>query len=222
MTFPAVAPGKPRTGQMTVAAEGIAAAQFARCGFDVSVQYGVEKPKYDLVVARGGKLLKVTVKGSQDGVWNLIQPYAERGTDRAVSRTDYQRGIESWLDNHGSRTVCCLVQFAGAALDELPRIYLATPREIAQRLRHTEPVQGGLMLYEAVEAGDARDTGASRETIPVSWRFSPQRIEEMIASHEMAPLRRLPGAILDTPATIWPFPEKMAGERQPALAVRAG
>lgn len=34
-----------------VATEAIAAAQFARCGFDVSVQYGANQPEYDLIVA---------------------------------------------------------------------------------------------------------------------------------------------------------------------------
>jgi hypothetical protein len=56
-----------------VAAEAIAAAQFARCGFDVSVQYGANQPEYDLIVARGDALLKVSVKGSQDGGWGLTQ-----------------------------------------------------------------------------------------------------------------------------------------------------
>ena len=46
---------------------GVAAAQFARLGFDVSVQYGENQPEYDLIVARGELLLKISVKGSQDG-----------------------------------------------------------------------------------------------------------------------------------------------------------
>jgi len=207
---------------MTVAAEGIAAAQFARCGFDVSVQYGVEKPKYDLVVAKGGRLLKVIVKGSQDGVWNLIQPYAERGTDRAPSRADYQRGIDSWLDNHGSRTVCCLVQLEGVAIDELPRIYLATPKEIAQRLRETEPGLGGLMLLEAAERESAAQQAPGRNTIPASWRFSLKRIEEMAVSQEAASLLKLPPVIENSPARVLSFPDQLAHERQPMLALGAG
>ena len=35
---------KPATWQLTLGAEGIAAAQFARCGLDVSVQSGRDKP----------------------------------------------------------------------------------------------------------------------------------------------------------------------------------
>jgi hypothetical protein len=56
-----------------IAAEAIAAAQIARCGLDVSVQYGANQPEYDLIVSRGEKLLKVSVKGSQDGSWGLAQ-----------------------------------------------------------------------------------------------------------------------------------------------------
>jgi len=222
MMFPVSASNQPRSGQLTVAAEGIAAAQFARCGFDVSVQYGVEKPKYDLVVARGGKLLKVTVRGSQDGVWNLIQPYAERGTDRAASRADYQRGIDLWLDNHGSRTVCCLVQLEGVAIDEMPRLYLATPKEIAQRLRATEPGLGGLMLFEAAERAPDAQEPASRNTIPASWRFSLSRIEEMAMSQEPASLLKLPPVVENAQARVLAFPDQLGRQRQPAMAISAG
>ena len=50
-----------------VAAEAAAAALFARCGYDVSVQYGANQPGYDLIVAQGSRILKVSVKGSQTG-----------------------------------------------------------------------------------------------------------------------------------------------------------
>jgi hypothetical protein len=51
-----------------VAAEAFAAGLFARCGLDVSVQYGANQPEYDLVVVKEDRVLKVSVKGSQDGV----------------------------------------------------------------------------------------------------------------------------------------------------------
>ena len=37
---------------VAVAAEAFAAAQFARLGFDVSVQYGANQPEYDLLSAK--------------------------------------------------------------------------------------------------------------------------------------------------------------------------
>jgi hypothetical protein len=48
---------------VATAAEAIAAAQFARLGFDVSVQYGANQPEYDLMVHNGEHALKVSVKG---------------------------------------------------------------------------------------------------------------------------------------------------------------
>src|ERR1700690_1396973 len=86
-----------------VAAEAIAAAQFARCGFDVSVQYGANQPEYDLIVAKADNLLKVSVKGSKDGSWGLTQSF--------LAHADYHGAIDKWLERHGLRTVFCLVQF---------------------------------------------------------------------------------------------------------------
>jgi Holliday junction resolvase-like predicted endonuclease len=63
--------------QVATAAEAIAAAQFARCGWDVSVQYGANQPEYDLVAVDNDRVLKVSVKGSQDGAWGLTQTHLQ-------------------------------------------------------------------------------------------------------------------------------------------------
>ena len=109
-----------------VAGEAFAAAQFARYGIDVSVQYGANQPEYDLIATKGDKMLKVSVKGSQDGGWGLTQGY-KKGCD-------YHEAIDKWLAAHGKKTIFCLVQFQNVADDQLPRMYLATPAEIAQAL----------------------------------------------------------------------------------------
>ncbi len=75
-----------------VAAEAIAAAEFARCGYDVSVQYGADQPEYDLIVAMGATMLKVSVKGSQSGSWGLTQNY--------LKNADYHAAAEAWLSKH--------------------------------------------------------------------------------------------------------------------------
>ena len=67
---------------VSVAAESITAALFAQCGYDVSVQYGANQPQYDLIVAKGKRLLKISVKGSQDGGWGLSQSFYEEGLSR--------------------------------------------------------------------------------------------------------------------------------------------
>ena len=130
-----------------VAAEAFAAGQFARCGFDVSVQYGANQPEYDLMVARGTSLLKVSVKGSQDGSWGLTQSFLEQAARRSGKKTDYHGAIDIWLERHGSRTVFCLVQFAGVPSGLLPRLYLATPKEMAQRMHETAKGRGDTILY---------------------------------------------------------------------------
>src|SRR5665213_1825795 len=113
---------KPSSWPITVGAEGIAAAQFARCGFDVLVQAGRDKPWYDLVITKAGNLLKVSVKASDDGSWSLTHSY-QRRADPTGNKSDCQRAIDLWVDCQGSRTVCCLVQFKGVSIDQLPRIY---------------------------------------------------------------------------------------------------
>src|SRR5271169_59856 len=90
---------------IAVAAEAIAAAQFARCGFDVSVQYGADQPEYDLVVAKGDRFLKVSVKGSQKDGWALTQSYMKKATELSGKRGDYHGAIALWLERHGSCTV---------------------------------------------------------------------------------------------------------------------
>jgi Holliday junction resolvase-like predicted endonuclease len=157
-----------------IAAEAIAAAQFARCGVDVSVQYGANQPEYDLIVAKGDNLLKVSVKGSQDGSWGLTQSYLKKQT------ADYHGAVDRWLMRHGQRTIFCLVQFREVPLNALPRIYLASPAEIAQRLRETAKGRGDSILYEKHSWGPRAHAAGTTEEIPQSWRFSVERIEEMM------------------------------------------
>ena len=88
-----------------VAGEAFAAAQFARYGIDVSVQYGANQPEYDLIATKGDKMLKVSVKGSQDGGWGLTQGY-KKGCD-------YHEAIDKWLAAHGKKTIFCLVHGRG-------------------------------------------------------------------------------------------------------------
>jgi hypothetical protein len=111
---------------------------FARSGCDVSVQYGANQPEYDLMVARG-KLLRVSVKGSQDGSWGLCQSQSKKGS------AHYHDAIDRWLERHKPRTVICLVHFRSVDAVEMPRVCLATPKEIAERLHATAKRRGGAL-----------------------------------------------------------------------------
>jgi hypothetical protein len=155
-----------------VAAEAAAAALFARCGCDVSVQYGADQPEYDLVVSRGTKMLKVSVKGSKDGAWGLTQSY--------LSEANYQRAIDTWLARHKERTVMCFVQFKDAGLTEMPRTYLALPIEVANRMRESCRGRGATILYEKHTWGPKAFGAGTVEEIPASWRFSEARVEQLL------------------------------------------
>ncbi len=157
--------------QVATAAEAFAAAQFCRCGWDISVQYGANQPEYDLVAVNGDRMLKVSVKGSKDGQWGLTQSY--------LSNADYHAAIDTWLLRHQKKTVFCLVQFKGTSVDELPRIYLATPQEIAARMRATAAGRGDTILYEKKRWTDRAHAAGTVDEIPASWKFSLERLAEV-------------------------------------------
>ncbi len=152
-----------------IAAEAFVAAQFARYGYDVSVQYGANQPEYDLIAARGDRMLKVSVKGSQDGGWGLTQSYKKN--------CGYHEAIERWLSAHGKKTVFCLVQFMNSGDEELPRMYLATPAEIAQVLRDSRNGLGETVLREHHEWGVRAAAAGSVDMLPEDWRFSKERAD---------------------------------------------
>ena len=157
--------------QVATAAEAFAAAQFARCGWDVSVQYGANQPEYDLVGVDGGRVLKVSVKGSKDGSWGLTQSM--------LRNADYHAAADKWLTKHSSKTIFCLVQFKGVPVDELPRMYLATPQEICARLKAAVAGRGDTILHEQ-HAWGARAHGAGTvDKIPDHWRFTEDRLETL-------------------------------------------
>src|SRR6185437_4699012 len=167
---------------IAIGAEGIAAAQFARCGFDVLVQAGRDKPWYDLVVTRGGNLLKISVKASENGEWSLTSGYTRKVAEINGMRTDSRSAIDMWRSGCGSRTVCCLVQFEGVAIDELPRIYLASPDEIAAAMHDTAQRTGRCTLLEHYE-WTAPEGVRHLQILPAAWHFSPQRVFDLVLGH---------------------------------------
>jgi Holliday junction resolvase-like predicted endonuclease len=167
--------------QVSVAAEAISAAQFARAGCDVSVQYGANQPEYDLIVAKGEKLMKVSVKGSQDDSWGLVQSDLAK-----LGSANYYGAIDNWLKRHGSRTVFCFVQFKNAELDEMPRLYLARPPEVAERLKATARGRGDTILYEKHSWGPRAVGAGTTEEIPNDWKFSQDRIDQLFGETSVA------------------------------------
>ena len=180
MPLQAASPVKPGSWPITVGAAGIAAAQFARCGFDVMFQAGPDKPWYDLVVTKGGHLLKIGVKASENGHWRLAESYLLRAAQANAKRPDIPHAMRMWLDTHGERTYYCLVQFEGVSLSQLPRIYLATPAELARRMRESAERTGDAVLQEQYDWTSSETGITAIEAMPSSWVFSMERIQELL------------------------------------------
>jgi Holliday junction resolvase-like predicted endonuclease len=158
-----------------VAAEAYAAALFARYGYDVSVQYGANQPEYDLIAVHNDLMLKVSVKGSQDGGWGLTQKY-KKGCD-------YHEAIRQWLSAHHRKTIFCLVQFQNTRETEMPRVYLAAPEEIADMLHATAGGRGDTILYENHTWGPRAAGSGTTDRIPDEWKISAQRLAELFEKY---------------------------------------
>lgn len=157
--------------QVATAAEAFAAAQFARCGWNVSVQYGANQPEYDLVAVDGDRMIKVSVKGSKDGGWGLTQSH--------IANADYHAAADAWLAKHSKKTVFCLVQFNGVPATELPRMYLAKPAEIAAWLKAAAAGRGDTILYERHVWSKSAQAAGTIDEIPEEWRFTEARLEQL-------------------------------------------
>lgn len=163
---------------MTVAAESIAAACFALTGFDVLERAGQARFAYDLAVARAGGMMKLSVHASDGGFWNLVDKYIDR-TAQATDTT-YHRAIELWLKRHSAHVVCCLVQFDDADFTRMPRVYLASAREVAEKLHQAVDQLRDSALYEEYEITAADGQHVVR-ALPNDWRFSSERIARLMA-----------------------------------------
>ncbi|MBR3099897.1 MAG: hypothetical protein IKH18_10110 [Clostridia bacterium] len=158
-----------------VAAEAFAAALFARYGYYVSVQYGANQPEYDLIAESEGLMLKISVKGSQDGSWGLTQNYKKN--------SDYHEAIQNWLENHHKGTIFCLVQFKDTKPNEMPRVYIATPKEIADRMNASAGGRGDTILYENHTWGPKAAAHGTTDKIPDEWIISAERLKEMFDTY---------------------------------------
>lgn len=167
--------GKMTSWHVGMAAEAFVAAQLARLRYDVSVQYGANQPEYDLIAVSGDKMLKISVKGSQDGGWGLTQSY-KKGCD-------YHEAIQKWLDSHHKKTIFCLVQFQGTSEDEMPRMYLASPAEIAQVLNASAGGRGETILYECHKWGPRAAGSGTTDRIPEEWKLTAERAQYMFETY---------------------------------------
>jgi hypothetical protein len=163
------------TWHVSTAAEAIAAAQFARLGCDVSVQYGANQPEYDLMIARGDPMLKISVKGSSDGGWGLTQSQLTQWRKtNPDGPTNYIATADMWLTRHKSRTALCFVNFRDVPLDGMPRIYLAWPNEVADKLKSARNGLGDTILY------DLPPRNSAKAVVSTEWIMTEERVKSLL------------------------------------------
>jgi hypothetical protein len=129
---------------------------------------------YQYNCSKRGQLAKGIRQGQPRRGWGLTQSYLKK------SSADYHGAIELWLKRHGLQTILCLVQFEGVSITEMPRMYLARPSEIAQRLRETANGRGDAILYEKHAWGTRAFAAGTTEQLPVHWAFTAIRVEHLL------------------------------------------
>jgi hypothetical protein len=63
-------------------------------------------------------------------------------------------------------------------------MYLATPKEIAERLNKSAAGRGETMIYKKHIWGPRAYAAGTTEMIPDEWRFTKERIENIMESAE--------------------------------------
>lgn len=160
---------------VSTAAEAMAAAQFARLGCDVSVQYGANQPEYDLMIARGDPMLKVSVKGSSDGGWGLTQTQLTQWRKKNPDGPpNYIAAADIWLARHTSRTAMCFVNFRNVPIDGMPRIYLAWPTEVADKLKGARGGIGDTTLF------DLPVRNVAKAAVSPEWVMTEARLKSLL------------------------------------------
>ena len=96
-----------------------------------------------------------------------------------MKNKDYHNAIDIWIKVHGKKTIFCLVQFLNVNNDELPRMYLATPDEIANILHNSRNGNGETILRELHTWGDRAIAAGTLDKIPEEWKFSEERIHNL-------------------------------------------
>lgn len=154
--------------QVNVAAEACAAMVMSQAAYDVALQYGTTQPDWDILATKGPRILKLQVKGSQDGGWGLFQSY--------IREANYHGALDQWLAAQQEGVVYFLVQFMDVAVAATPRCYIARPNEIVAHMRTTRAGHGYTSLRENWLY--TRGIGAGHtDIIPPAWLVSLERID---------------------------------------------
>ena len=95
----------------------------------------------------------------------------------------YHEAIDEWLNKHHKKTIFCLVQFENITDNELPKMYLATPNEIAEVMRRERKGLGDTILYMDHTWGPNAQAYGTTDKIPEEWLFTRERADEIFAKY---------------------------------------
>ena len=87
------------------------------------------------------------------------------------------------LNNHHKKTIFCLVQFENVADMQMPRMYLATPQEIADVLKKQAKGRGDTILYENHTWSLRAFAAGTVDQLPAAWEFTKARAEYMFDTY---------------------------------------
>jgi Zn-dependent oligopeptidase len=82
--------------------------------------------------------------------------------------------------------VFSLVQFKDVPATELPRMYLATPEEIAAWLKTATAGRGDTILYERHVWSERAKAAGTTDVIPYDWRFTEDRLKDIAERFELS------------------------------------
>ena len=86
----------------------------------------------------------------------------------------------SSLAKHTVHTVYAFAQFKGVPIAGAPRVYLASPQEVAARLKKNANGRDDTILYERKERTKRAKAFGVIDAIPETWLFSEARIIELV------------------------------------------
>jgi hypothetical protein len=78
-----------------------------------------------------------------------------------------------------------LVQFENVEMTAMPRMFLASPPEIAKRLHETANGRGDSILYENYTFGARAFAAGTTERLPEDWAFSEARVASFLNATQL-------------------------------------
>jgi hypothetical protein len=87
---------------------------------------------------------------------------------------NYVAAADIWLARHKSRTAMCFVNFRDVPLNGMPRIYLAWPREVADKLKGARGGIGDTILFNLPVRNIAK------AVVSPEWVMTEQRVKLLL------------------------------------------